>query len=79
MKKISAMLTEELLAIVKKVQKKTGVVFGANEVGEILSHTRRKCSANGKGVSYIPILFETELLDYVLMDYISMKGTKCIV
>lgn len=51
--------------IVGDVEKEIDHRFTPDEVSHVLSHTIRKCQVNGKGNSYVPILFKDELKDYV--------------
>lgn len=60
-----------LFKIVEDTQESIGYQFSMEEIIEILSHTIRKCELNGKGEEYIPILFENELRDYVMVNAIN--------
>jgi hypothetical protein len=62
--------------IVLEVENKTGWVFMPEEVQEILAYTIRKAVLNNKSEEYIPILFENELRDAVMRDYINLMGRK---
>ena len=57
--------------IVKGVKEETGYSFTYEEIVEVLKHTVRKCEINGKGPSYIEILFKNELTDYVTRQSIN--------
>lgn len=55
----------EMMKIVREVENKTNYGFDAEEISDVLAYTKRKCEINGKGETYVPILFENELRDYV--------------
>ena len=63
-----------LFDIVEDVQGRIGYIFSAQEVRKVLAYTKRKCEINGKGDSYVPILFENELRDYVMRAEINRLG-----
>lgn len=41
---------------------------------EVLAHTRRKCALNQKPNSYLPLLYENELIDYYMRLAINLRG-----
>ena len=41
---------------------------------EVLDYAKRKCMATGKPSSYLPILYEDELLDFFRRTQINMMG-----
>lgn len=41
-----------------------GFQIASEDAAEVLMYTVRKCKASGKGMDYLPILFENELLDH---------------
>ncbi len=69
--KISA---EELADIVYDVQSRIGYRFDLMEVFEIARHTVRKAELTGQDESYVPILFENELRDFVMRKCINVMG-----
>ncbi len=58
---------------VSKTEGSTGYCFSYMEKLEILLQTIWKCKCKGKETGYIPILFETELCDYVMRKQINAK------
>lgn len=70
-KKISA---EEMTDIVYDVQARVGYRFDLMEVFEIARYTVRKAELAGKDESYVPILFENELRDFVMRKCINVMG-----
>lgn len=69
--KISA---EELADIIYDVQSRIGYRFDLMEVFEIARHTVRKAELTGQDESYVPILFENELRDFVMRKCINVMG-----
>lgn len=69
--KISA---EELTDIVYDVQSRIGYRFDLMEVFEIARNTVRKAELTGQDESYVPILFENELRDFVMRKCINVMG-----
>lgn len=69
--KISA---EELADIVYDVQSRIGYRFDLMEVFEIARNTVRKAELTGHDESYVPILFENELRDFVMRKCINAMG-----
>lgn len=65
---------DELFDIVEDVQGRIGYIFSAQEVRKVLAYTKHKCEINGKGDSYVPILFENELRDHVMRLTINTMG-----
>lgn len=60
--------------IVEKVEKKTNFTFAEEDVYKIIAHVFRKCQLNRKDDSYVPILFENELYDFIMRLRINEKG-----
>lgn len=52
--------------VVEKVEQNTGYIFEDFEIGNVLLYTIRKWEATKKDQDYIMILFENELIDYLL-------------
>ncbi len=46
---------------------------------QVLNYSIRKCEVNGKGIDYLPILFENELRDHYTRLAISLKGAMACV
>lgn len=46
---------------------------------EILDYAKRKCMAVGKPRSYLPVLYENELLDFARRTEINMRGDELYV
>lgn len=57
--------------IVEDLEKKTGYIFSSAEILQILDYTGRKLSIIEKDADYFPILFESELCDYLMRESIS--------
>lgn len=70
-KKISA---EEMTDIVYDVQARVGYRFDLMEVFEIARHTVRKAELTGQDESYVPMLLENELRDFVMRKRINAIG-----
>lgn len=68
------MNNEQISNILMNVQNDLNYDFGVEEIVEIMGYTVRKCHVNGEGESYIPILFENELYDYVARKKINERG-----
>ena len=66
--------TDELMDIILEVQEKAGCWFSAEEVCEITQYTIRKAELNGKDESYVPILLENELKDFLMRKKINLFG-----
>lgn len=64
----------EIREIVEKSEKELHYHFDDGEIADVLRYTLRKCEINGKGDDYVPILFETELHDYVMRSAINAVG-----
>ena len=43
---------------------------------EVLAYATRKCSVIGKPASYLPLLFQNELADYIIRMAINLRGGK---
>lgn len=52
----------------------TGWTFSADEAYRILKHTERKAMLCGKGESYIPLLYQNELVDFVMREKVNRAG-----
>ena len=64
----------EIRESLNRVQEKIGFEVPTDIALAVYDYTGRKCKCNGKGESYIPILFETELVDYFTRLAINMDG-----
>ncbi len=60
--------------IVKRVENETGYKLALHEISETFMYSLRKCKLNGKGVDYLPIMFESELRDYIAGVSITALG-----
>lgn len=67
---------EKLADVVMKVQNRTGHIFDAWDIYDIAKHTVRKADLNGKDESYVPILFENELEDFLMRAEINRMGRR---
>ena len=65
---------DELAGIVLEVQHRLGYKFDLMEVFDIVRYTVRKADMNGKDESYVPILLENELEDFVMRKQINFLG-----
>lgn len=66
--------SEELAGIVLEVQHRLGYRFDLMDVFNIIRHTIRKADLNGKDESYVPLLLENELEDFVMREHINYLG-----
>lgn len=65
---------EEVLSVVRFVEKKRDVVFDRNEIDMILQHTYDKATLLNKCSDYLPILFENELIDSIMRERLNLRG-----
>ena len=65
---------DRLLMIISDVQETLDYHFSPKDAEEILNHTIRKAQVTGKGIGYIPVLFENELKDFVMRTEINKRG-----
>lgn len=65
---------EELADIIYDVQRRVGYRFDLMEVFEIARHTVRKAELTGQDESYVPMLLENELRDFVMRKRINAIG-----
>ena len=70
----SKLNVEELNTVVMDVQQRMGVQFCPKDVYDTLQYTIRKAELNGKDESYIPILLENELRDFLMRNRINFLG-----
>lgn len=63
-----------LTTVLGDVEQKLDYRFDGTEVLRVLHQTLRKIHLNGKNMSYIPLLFETELEDFVTRKHINIEG-----
>lgn len=66
----------ELADIAFNVSQEMGYSYSPEEVEYVLRYTERKAEVCGNGEDYIPILFETELKDYLMRAAISVEGLR---
>lgn len=66
--------SEKLADVVMGVQRRYGCHFDLMDAFEIARHTIRKADLNGKDESYVPILLENELEDFLMRKYINFWG-----
>lgn len=57
-------MMKRLREAIISAEKTLGFQIAAEDAAEVLMYTVRKCKVSGKGADYLPILFETELLDH---------------
>lgn len=67
-------LEEALSDAVLTAELKTGVHFDFDTVYEVLKYSIRKMEVAGKGLDYLPLLFENELRDHVMRQEINRMG-----
>lgn len=65
---------KELYEIVERAGKELNYQFDDGEIADVLRYSLRKCEVNGKDDDYVPIIFETELHDYVMRSTINAVG-----
>lgn len=61
------------------VEEHLGLEIPEEVAGQVLAYSARKCIANGKGMDYLPILYENELRDYYMRLAINLKGAMACV
>lgn len=64
----------ELAKAKMAAEERLGFEIPEDVAGEVLDYSVRKCEVNGKGMEYLPILFENELRDYYTRLTINLKG-----
>lgn len=69
-------LTEQIVKIVLSIEQKTRYHFTKEELENVYSYTLHKCKIIKEDESYIPILFENELRDYLTRKYVTQQGHK---
>ena len=57
-------------------EKQLGIRFPNSAAKEVLAYARRKCMAAGKPKSYLPVLYENELMDFARRVQINARGDK---
>lgn len=62
---------DELADVILDVQRHTGCCFDVVDAYEIARYTIRKADLNGKDGSYVPILLENELRDFLMRKQIN--------
>ena len=62
---------KEILKTVKRKEESTGYRFSVQQVASCIRYTVRKCLRLGKGEEYIPVLFQTELDDYLFRNTVN--------
>lgn len=68
--------TDELADVIDSVSGQYGYDFCAAEISWVLGLTERKCMIKGKGDEYMPLLFETELKEYLTGEAINHHWRK---
>lgn len=66
--------SEELADVILEVQRRTGYRFDVVDAYEIARNTIHKAELNGKDESYVPILLENELRDFLMRKQINVLG-----
>lgn len=59
---------------VRRAESETGYKLALHEITETFMYSARKCNLIGKGIDYLPILFECELKSYIASVYITTVG-----
>lgn len=72
--KIEKLTDADIAGIANRVQLKTGYILDEEDIQETALYATRKAEQNGKGWSYLPILFENELLDLLMRRKINESG-----
>lgn len=67
-------MSEQLKNIVTKIQEETGYLFSEKEIADVVAYSERKCQLNKKGEEYVPIMFESELMNYFASTVYSVKN-----
>ena len=67
-------LQEELIDSVFIAERRTGRKLDVGTVYDVLRYSLRKLEAIGKGMDYLPLLFENELRDFVMREEINCIG-----
>ena len=57
-------MMEELREAIVKAEKALGFQIASEDAAEVLMYAVHKCKVIGKDASYLPLLYETELLDH---------------
>ena len=57
-------MMKELRAAILRAEETLGFQISGDDAAEVLMYAVRKCKVIGKDIDYLPILFETELLDH---------------
>lgn len=65
---------ERLLEALRRAEEKAGIGAFDDVLGDVLAYTCRKLVVIGKPDSYLPVLFETELLDHAMRRRINAPG-----
>ena len=67
-------MNEELKSAILSVEKGNGIRLPNRVVYEVLRYSLSKLEYVRKDISYLPILFENELRDYVAREAINKRG-----
>lgn len=65
---------KEIRKALRTAEAMTGWTFSADDAYLILKHSERKAALCGKDDSYIPLLYENELVDFVMREKVNRAG-----
>lgn len=71
---MSDTLVNELVDIAIKTSDRIGYRFSKDEIKSVLEYAERKLELNKKGDDYLPVLFESELENYIRRHAINILG-----
>lgn len=66
-------MMKELREALESAERTLGIKIDAEIAAEVLLYTVRKCQVQQQEASYLPILFETELLDHYMRMAINAR------
>lgn len=69
----------ELVNAKKAAEENIGIEIPDEVASGVLDYSIRKCEVAGKGLDYLPLLFENELRDYYMRLAINLKGAMACV
>lgn len=71
---MSDTLVNELVDIAIKTSDRIGYRFSKDEIKSVLEYAEQKLELNKKGDDYLPVLFESELENYIRRHAINILG-----
>lgn len=69
-------LNQATVGKVVKIAEKALRSIGLKEIVSVFQYSVRKCTVTGKDESYLPLLFENEIEDYLARREINRMGRK---